>query len=313
MKKFNYDYAAINRRAKVLYDECISTYGKEAKNRVTYGACMKEAINEWKEANENASFPIRELAAMDSESLYNFLLKVAAKMPQVMRNSKKTDENGNEIFYSDFRVEWMISIKDGGKALLPWKEAVTEVANETLVILCKGFHIENINAIPESLLNKPYKKPLVSYMYSAAKLAVIHLDKELTDRQRYKKNEKGNNDYIGHETHASIDSMRHDELTWKDNAVQRKPMSIAAKAANPEYTAILRDTLDEIAENDAMNKAIQGGIACGYTQAEIARVVGVSQGTISNRMRKMKEYYKRQAAKEEKELVKAWLAGNELR
>lgn len=313
MKKYNYDYSAINRRASALYRDCVAKYGKEAKNRATFGACMKEAINEWKEANENASFPIRELAAMDSGALYDFLLKVAAKMPQVMRNSTKTDENGNKILYSDFRVDWMVPVKDGGKALLPWKEAIAEVASETIVVLCKGFHIENINAIPKSLLNKPYKKPLVSYVYSAAKLAVIHLDKELTDRQRYKKNEKGNNDYIGHETHESLDSMRHDELTWKDNDVQRKPMTIAAKSANPEYTAILRDTLSEITENDEINKVILNGIADGMTQSEIAQKAKVSQGTVSNRIRKMKDYYKRQEAKEEKELVKAWINGNDLR
>lgn len=313
MKKYNFNYSAINRRAAELYKACVDKFGKEAKNRATFGECMKEAINEWKEANENASFPIRELSEMDSDTLYKFLLKVAAKMPQVMRNSTKTDENGNKILYSDFRVEWMVPVKDGGKALLPWDEAIMEVANETLVVLCKGFHLENLQNIPQSLINKPYKKPLVSYVYSAAKLAVIHLDKELTDRQRYKKNEKGNNDYIGHETHASVDSMRHDELTWKDNDIQRKPMTIAAKAANPEYTAILRDTLSEIAENDEINKAIQNGIASGYTQSEIARTIGVSQGTISNRIRKMKDYYKRQEAKEEKRMVKEWLAGNEIR
>ena len=313
MKKFNYDYSAINRRASVLYRACIAEYGKEAKNRATWKACMQEAIAEWKEANENANFPIRELVEMDSETLYKFLRKVAAKMPQIMRNKEKTDENGNTVYYSDFRVEWMVPKNDGGKALLPWNEAIEEIANETLVILCKGFHIESLHNVPQSLINKPYKKPLVSYVYSSAQLAVIHLDKELTDRQRYKKNSKGNNDYIGHETHESIDTMRHDELTWKDNDVQRKPMTIAAKAANPEYTAILRDTLSEIAENDEINIAIQRGIECGYTQQEIAKAIGRSQGTISNRINKMKTYYKRQEEKEEKRLVKEWLAGNEIR
>ena len=313
MKKYNYDYAAINRRAKVLYDECIATYGEIYRNKATYAECMKEAYAEWKEANENANFPIRELVAMDGESLYKILRKVAAKMPQIMRNKEKTDENGNTVYYSDFRVEWMVPAKDGGKALLPWNEAIEEVANETLVILCKGFHIESLHNVPQSLLNKPYKKPLVSYVYSSAQLAVIHLDKELADRQRYRKNSKGNNDYIGYETHESTDSMRHDELTWKDNNVLRKPMTIAAKAANPEYTAILRDTLSEIAENDKINIAIQNGIASGMTQCEIAKALGVSQGTISNRLRKMKKYYKRQEEKEEKRLVREWLAGNEIR
>lgn len=313
MKKYNYDYSAINRRASVLYRACIAEYGKEAKNRATWKACMQESIAEWKEANENAHFPIRELAAMDSKSLFEFLKKVSAKMPEIMRNKEKVDENGNKVYYSDFRVEWMVSVKDGGKALLPWKEAIEEVANETLVILCKGFHIDNLSDIPASLKNKPYKKPLVSYVYSSAQLAVIHLDKEMTDRQRYKKNSKGNNDYVGYETHESIDTMRHDELTWKDNDVQRKPMTIAAKAANPEYTAILRDTLSEIAENDEINLAIQKGLASGMNQTEIAKAIGKSQGTISNRLRKMASYYKRQEEKEEKRLTREWLAGNDLR
>lgn len=313
MKKYNFNYSAINRRASALYQDCIATYGKEAKNRATFGECMKEAIREWKEANENASFPVRELVEMGMEKLYEFLRKVSANMPKHMRNKKRIDENGNETYYSDFRVEWMIPIKDGGKALLPWDEAIQEITNESLIVLCKGFHIDNLQSVPNAALNKPYKKPLVFYVYKACELAVIHLDKELSDRQRYKKNEKRNNDYIGHETHESIDSMRHSELTWKDNDIQRKPMTIAARAANPEYTAILRDTLSEIAENDETNKAIQNGIASGYTQAEIARVIGVSQGTVSNRIRKMKEYYKRQEAKEEKRMVKEWLAGNEIR
>lgn len=313
MKKYNYDYSAINRRAKVLYDECISTYGESYRNKATYAECMKEAYSEWKTASENASFPVRELVEMGIDKVYAFLRKVSANMPKYMRNKKRIDENGNETYYSDFRVEWMVSVKDGGKALLPWDEALDEVTNEALIVLCKGFHIDSLRNVPNAVINKPYKKPLVFYVYKACELSVIHLDKELSDRQRYKKNAKGNNDYVGYNTHDSIDSMRHDELSWKDNDIQRKPKTIAARAANPEYTAILRDTLSEIAENDGLNKAILNGIASGKTQSEIAQAIGRSQGTVSNRIRRMASYYKRLEEKEEKRLVKEWLAGNEIR
>lgn len=281
MKKNTFNYRAVNARAAALYREITVKY-PEARNRVTWAECMKEAVREYREAAKNYTARA-EWKAMPGENQLDFLKKAAAKMPDFLQSVPYIDDDGNKAYRLDKSVLWMVPESRGGQGLLPWQEAVETVANEAWIILA-----ERMEAYDGG-------KPLVIMVYDACKIAVRRLDRIFHDAPRTKRTKEGKQISLYGGTAGACE--------WNDMNAVRAPHSLAWKAESPEAAFIGREEVEALT-HDESDRRIINALEHGYTQSEIAAAMGISQPAIAKRVKGMKSRRIEQIGSAE-----AWLRG----
>ena len=224
MKKYTYNYSAVNARAAALYREAVREY-PEARNRATWAACMREAVKEYREAVKN--FTARaEWEAMTGEEQLETLKRAAANMPDFLMSVSYINGNGEKDFRLDKTVLWMTPQSRGGQGLVPWAEAVDTVAAEAWIILA-----ERMEAYDGG-------KPLVALVYNACRIAVHRLDKLYHDAPRSKRTQDGKQ--------IALYGGAAGACEWNDMSAARAPRSLAWKAESPEAAYISREAVEEL-------------------------------------------------------------------
>lgn len=290
MKKQIINYRAVNARAAVLYRETVEKY-PEARNRATWAACMKEAAREYREEVKNYTARA-EWERMNGEKQLDMLKRAAAKMPEYMMSVERVDPvTGEKTYRVDKAVLWMTPENRGGQGLIPWKEAVETVAAEAWII------------VVEAMDSYDGSKPLISIIYTASRKAVGRLDRLYHDAPRTKRTK----DADGKRKQINLAGGASGACEWNDISSARAPHSLTLKAENPEAAFISREAVEELAHDDS-DKRIISAIERGYTQKEIAVVMGISQPAIAKRVKAMKNRRVEQIGSAE-----AWMRGYNLK
>lgn len=289
MKKYVINYRAVNARAAILYRETVEKY-PDARNRVTWALCMKEAAREYREEVKNYTARAK-WESMSGEKQLDMLKRAAAKMPEYMMSVERVDPvTGEKVYRVDKTVLWMTPENRGGQGLIPWKEAVDTVAAEAWII------------VAEAMESYDGSKPLIGIVYAAARKAVSRLDRLYHDAPRTKRIKAD-----GKQKQINLAGGGAGTCEWNDMSAARAPYSLAWKAESPEAAYISREAVEALAK-DETDKRIIANVECGRKQVEIAARLGISQPAVAKRIKGMKNRRIEQIGSAE-----AWLRGYNLK
>ena len=247
------------------------------KGLATWYASLKIAYAEIKLSKEIASVAeslnsfedFRKLSEMEQ---YNTLKQLASLVPKIaMRTYRiKVNEitgNNEAVFESASEIAWMIPKRNGGKALIPWDEALDMIVNASYIRLA-----EKSDYYAEKGLS--FRQTLVKCVFLSAK-------------------------QIGRKIQDKPTRQRQDTLSMQDESFH-----IVSSYPSPEVDTIGKLAIMESARDEA-DKQIMLGKAYGLTQAELGKRLEMSQVAISKRIKACYRRYNEAKAETVDTLIKS--------